>query len=117
MRALFDVLKGEPDGLAAKDAIQATRTKITLLPEEEGVFAGSGVEKFPRLLRFSTINVVKAGWMVKNDGTWTVTDAGMKAYNDYSDPEAFYKQARSSTSRGRRPQLPKSMTRTRPRMT
>jgi restriction system protein len=94
LRALFGVLKGQPEGLPAKDAIAATRDEITLTPEEEGAFEESGVEKFPPLVRFATIPVVKAGWMLKQDGTWIVTDAGLAALNDYADPGAFYKAAR-----------------------
>ena len=94
LRALFGVLKAQPEGLAAKDAIAATREKVTLTPEEEGTFDESGVEKFAPLVRFATIPVVKAGWMGKQDGTWIVTEAGLKALDDHLEPEVFYKEAR-----------------------
>ena len=94
IQALFLVLKEQPDGLAAKDAIAAVQKKIELDPSETGVFEHTGQEKFPRLIRFATIPPVKAGWMAKQDGTWTVTEEGLKALDDHTDPAAFFKQAR-----------------------
>jgi restriction system protein len=93
MRALFEALKGAPDGMAAKDAIASVRSTVRLTPEEEGVFAQSGLEKFPKILRFSTIAVTKAGWMQKQDGVWTITDDGLTALAQYQEPEDFWKQA------------------------
>ena len=60
--------------MAAKDAIVAVETSIELDPSEKGAFEQPGQEKFPRLIRFATIPPTKAGWMIKQDGTWTVTD-------------------------------------------
>jgi restriction system protein len=94
IQALFEELKAAPDGLAAKDATAGVREKVTLTPEEEGAFAQSGAEKFPKILRFATITVTKAGWMQKQDGVWTVTEVGVKALDQYPEPEAFWKHAR-----------------------
>jgi restriction system protein len=93
MRALFEALKNNPDGMPAKDAIAAVRAGVDLAPEEEGVFPQSGTERFPKIVRFSTITVEKAGWMQKKDGVWTVTPAGVSALGQYADPESFWKQA------------------------
>lgn len=94
MRALFEILKLAPDGLQAKDAIAAVKQKVELAPEEQGAFVESGLEKFPHLLRFSTITVVKAGWLLKEDGTWSLTSEGEEALAKYTSPEEFWKQAR-----------------------
>jgi restriction system protein len=94
IQTLFLVVKEQPDGLAAKDAIAAVRERVDLDPSEIGAFDHTGQEKFPRLIRFATIPPVKAGWMVKQDGTWTVTDEGLKALDEHTDPATFYKQAR-----------------------
>ena len=95
IRALFEELRDAPDGMSAKDAIEAVRSRITLAPEEEGAFEQSGVEKLPSIVRFSTITVTKAGWMTKNAGTWAVTDEGLKALADYSSPAEFWKHAKA----------------------
>jgi restriction system protein len=95
IRGLFEELRDAPDGLAAKDAIEAVRQKVPLAPEEEGVFESSGDERFPKILRFSTITVTKAGWMQKQDGVWTITPAGVEALEKYAEPEVFWGQARA----------------------
>jgi restriction system protein len=92
--ALFKVLGNEPEGLQAKDAIQAVRNAVELAPEEEGTFEQSGLEKFPHLLRFSTIPAVKAGWLKKDDGVWSLSEDGKSALASYPDPATFYKEAR-----------------------
>lgn len=93
LQALFAVLSDHPDGCKAKDAIAATRDRIVLTESEKGDFEQSGAEKFPPLVRFATIPTVKAGWMKKEDGVWTVTPSGLAALDVAESPEAFYKTA------------------------
>jgi restriction system protein len=93
MRTLVELLGAAPDGMAAKDAILAVKAKIDLAPEEQGAFEQSGAEKFPKLLRFATIPVARAGWMQKDDGVWTATAEGLAALTSSPEPEAFWKQA------------------------
>jgi restriction system protein len=95
LRALFEVLKEHPDGIAAKEALIAVEARVEPTPAETGVYADSGVPKLPRLIRFATIPAVKSGWMAKQDGIWTVTDDGLQAFAAYPDPEQFYKHARA----------------------
>jgi 5-methylcytosine-specific restriction protein B len=52
-----------------------------------------GVRRFPKIVRFDTISLVKAGWLVKDDGTWTLTPDGRQAYMDFPDPIEFYLRA------------------------
>jgi restriction system protein len=44
-------------------------------------------------VRFSTIDLVKAGWLLKENGRWSVSPEGLAAYQTFTDPEAFYKAA------------------------
>ncbi len=48
------------------------------------------MRKFETIVRFATVDLVKAGWMLKGKGHWTITDAGVKALEEYPSPEAFY---------------------------
>ena len=80
----------EPDGLQAKDAIarveatmELTRVRAIDVPEQPGLV------RFPKLLRFSTINAVKAGWLRKKGGIWTLTEDGRAALEAFPDPEAL----------------------------
>jgi restriction system protein len=47
------------------------------------------------IVRFATVDCVKAGWLLKQKGRWTITEQGKKAFADPAllDPEAFYRQA------------------------
>ena len=53
----------------------------------------SGGRRFNKIVRFATVDCVKAGWLVKDKGIWTITDEGRKAYAEMTDPEVFYRKA------------------------
>jgi len=80
------------DGLTAKEALQKLADRTTMTPHEAGMY-DSGGRRFEKIVRFSTVDCVKAGWMVKEEGIWTITEEGRKAYNTFKDPEEFYKRA------------------------
>lgn len=92
MRALFTILLAEPEGLAARTALERLRSKMTLSPYEAGDYE-SGGNRFEKIVRFATVDCVKAGWLLKSDGIWSVTETGTQAYQSLPDPEAFYRQA------------------------
>jgi restriction system protein len=92
VQALFKILEQEEDGLQAKEAVTRTEGALTLTDFERDTFPNNpDVVRFPKILRFSTINVVKAGWLLKKSGTWTITDDGRAALAKYPDPEAFFR--------------------------
>lgn len=88
LRALFEVMVIHPDGIQAKDAISATADRLELTEHESGFYPG-GARRFDKLLRFQTINAVRAGWMIKDKGTWTLTDDGRDALAEHQEPEKF----------------------------
>ncbi len=92
VRLLFAILLEKPDGMQAGDAVAAVRKCVKLTEYEAGEYP-SGGQRFEKILRFATVDTVKAGWLEKRKGLWIVTDAGRKAYKDLSDPETFYKKA------------------------
>lgn len=93
LRKLFDVLKEAPEGLQARDALKTLESRVTLSPYESGNYESTGERRFEKIVRFATVDCVKAGWMLKHKGTWTLTPTGLAAYGTYSDPEMFYKEA------------------------
>jgi restriction system protein len=93
LRAVFAVLAEHPDGIRAKNALAAAEKRITLTDYEAGAFESTGVRRYEKLVRFQTVNAVKAGWMVKDKGTWTATEQGLAAFKKYSDPETFMAEA------------------------
>ena len=44
-------------------------------------------------MRFSTIGPIKAGWLVKSKGSWTLTPEGTAAYQQFSDPAEFMRES------------------------
>jgi restriction system protein len=92
LRALFELLMPVPEGMQAREALAALENRLTLSEYEKGEYA-SGGKRFDKIVRFATVDLVKAGWLYKEKGRWTVTDEGVKAYHQFSDPEAFYKEA------------------------
>lgn len=92
VQKLFEILSKEPEGLQAKTAIERLRSRLTLTPYEAGDY-DSGGNRFERILRFATVDLVKAEWMIKEKGRWTITDAGKKALGQYSDTDELYRKA------------------------
>lgn len=93
VQALFDILHEHgTDGMPAGEAIQATAARVGLTEHEAGHY-NDGSRRFDKILRFSTISPVKAGWLVKDAGQWFLTDEGWQARKKYADPFDFTKRA------------------------
>jgi restriction system protein len=92
LRKLFEILMARPEGMRAKDALAELARSVRLTPHEEGQYA-RGQRRFEKIVRFATVDTVKAGWFQKSKGTWTVTDEGRNAYKKYTSPTEFYKEA------------------------
>lgn len=105
IRQLFVILADAPEGLPAKEALSRLEESLSLTDYEKG-FMSSGPQRFEKTVRFSTIAPVKAGWMAKNKGIWTITEEGRKALVDHQDPAAFRRAASAlyaEWNRGRNP--------------
>lgn len=57
-------------------------------------YPDTDVRRFEKTTRFQTINAVKAGWMLKEKGIWSITDEGLAAYKRHASAEPFYDEAR-----------------------
>ena len=93
LRILFSVLSENPEGLPASQCVERVAASITMTPYEAGIYESSGSRRFDNILRFATVDCVKAGWLLKHKGIWAITDAGKEAYKAFSDPEVFNRQA------------------------
>ncbi len=92
LRKLFEILMPHPEGMQARDALAALGAAVQLSDYERGTYE-SGGSRFEKIVRFATVDLVKAGWLHKAKGRWTITEAGKEASASYPDPEAFYKRA------------------------
>lgn len=93
VQALFDVLhECGTEGMQAGEAIQEVAKRVPPTDYEEGHYP-DGSRRFDKILRFSTITTVKAGWLVKDSGRWYVTEEGWQARKKHKDPLEFTKRA------------------------
>lgn len=95
LRGVFAALLNSPDGCPAGETIRAVEELVPPTPFEDANYPKSPtVRRYEKIVRFSTITAVKAGWLVKEKGIWHLTDEGRSAYEEFSDPEAFAREAR-----------------------
>lgn len=94
LRVAFQALWDKPEGMQAKNVLDYISDNIHLTDYERGTYPSSPTTtRFEKIVRFATIDLVKAGWLVKSKGRWYLTEEGQNAYNRYTDPERFYKEA------------------------
>jgi restriction system protein len=86
------VLIEHPDGYPARASLDTVAARIQLTEHEAGEYEKGG-RRFDKILRFATVDSVKAGWMTKTKGTWAITDAGKDALKIFPKPEEFYREA------------------------
>lgn len=95
VRGVFAILKPAPEGLQAAEVLRQLALAVPPTPFESSHYESSpNVRRYEKIVRFSTIGTVKAGWLIKEKGQWSLTDDGRKAYEQFSDPEAFFLEAR-----------------------
>jgi len=94
VRGVFEVLIPHAEGLPAKAVLKAAESVVPPTEFEKQDYPGSpGVRRFEKMVRFATIAPVKAGWLIKNKGLWTITDEGRAAYKRYPDPYQLTREA------------------------
>ena len=93
LQKLLFLLKQYPEGLAASDALKRLAEAVTLTQYEEGVYEGRG-RRFETIVRFATVDFSGAGWLIKNDGHWTISSEGIQALKDFPDAGELRKKAR-----------------------
>ena len=93
-RGVFKILLDHPEGLPAKELLDSLAKVVPPTDFEKSDYPNRpGVRRFEKIVRFSTIGPVKAGWLIKSKGRWTLTGEGKNAYERISDPEKFEREA------------------------
>src|SRR5436305_15052581 len=92
LRGLFKILLDHPEGLQARDALRELAAKVPPTEHEKGIYKTGG-RRYDFVVRFGTVDCVKAGWMVKSKGRWLVTDEGKRAWETYKEPDEFCRRA------------------------
>lgn len=91
VQALFRILEKQPEGMKAKEALAALAESVTLSEYEAGSYESG--RRFEKMVRWATVDTVRAGWLIKESGIWTLTEEGAKALKQYKDPLEFHKKA------------------------
>jgi restriction system protein len=93
-RGIFSVLTNTPEGLPASQVLSLLQAEVPPTEFEQTYYEKSpNVRRYEKIARFATIGPVKAGWLVKDKGHWSLTDQGRAAYGEFSEPEAFQREA------------------------
>jgi restriction system protein len=94
VRGVFAALLNQPEGLPAAEVLKTVEAKVPPTPFEQSFYPKSpNVRRYEKIVRFGTIPAVKAGWLVKSKGQWSLTDEGRTAFSTFTDPEAFQREA------------------------
>ena len=92
LQKLFQLLQEHPNGLRARDAVAQVSSRLMLTEYEQGSYVSGGI-RFDKIMRFATVDTVRAGWLIKDSGIWTITEAGIAALSKWPNPKDFYSEA------------------------
>src|ERR1700752_734165 len=94
VRGVFQLLLTQQDGLPAKDILRKIEQVVPPNVFEESDYPNRpGVRRYERIIRFSTMPAVKAGWLIKDRGQWILTEEGRRAFEKFTDPEQFLRES------------------------
>jgi restriction system protein len=94
VQGVLRILKDRPEGMRARDVIAQLEklvppTDFERIPYESRPDA----RRYDQISRFATITPVKAGWLVKSKGRWTITEPGIAALSNFPDPERLIRES------------------------
>ena len=92
-RNVLIILSNHPEGLHWKDLFEELEKVMPANAFENEAYESTGTRRRPYIVRFSSISLTKAGWLVKDKGIWSITEDGKKALAEYKTPEEIQKQA------------------------
>jgi restriction system protein len=94
VRGVFQILSHQVEAVPAKEVLRRLEALVPPTEFEASTYPNRPtVRRYEKIVRFSTIGAVKAGWLIKNKGAWSLSDPGRAAFGKFKDPEAFYREA------------------------
>lgn len=94
VRGVFELLSHEPEGLPVREIMGQLQNRVPPTEFEKRDYPKRpGTRRYEKIVRFSTIAAVKAGWLTKTKGVWTLTDEGRRALEKFKDPQEFYRES------------------------
>jgi hypothetical protein len=93
-RGALAILAESEGGLRLSDILKRLEREVPPTPDEAVDWPRyPGQRRYEKYVRFSTIDSVKAGWLIKRRGIWEITEDGRRALDQYPDPHAFQREA------------------------
>ena len=93
-RGIFRILLDHLDGVHVRtiferlpDIVPPTEFELTTYPNRPND------RRYEKIARFATVGPSKAGWLIKEKGTWSLTDEGKAAFHRFPDPEMFARES------------------------
>lgn len=93
-RLVLEILNQNPGGLYWKDLFAELEIRLPATDFENGNYESNGQRRRNYIVRWGTISLVKAGWLIKDNGFWTITDSGKQALIDFPTADQIYNQAK-----------------------
>jgi restriction system protein len=81
LKFTLELLKNHPDGLRPQDIFREIQAKVPLDSFDIEPMKGSGLPRWRASLHFFSVAASKAGYLIKSDGWWRITEEGQKAAN------------------------------------
>src|ERR1700730_17917876 len=95
VRGVFAILKDHPEGVAAHEVLRQLEKQVPPTAFEQTMYPKSpNVRRYEKIVRFSTISSVKAGWLVQDKGVWSLTEEVLTALAGFPDPAEFDVESR-----------------------
>jgi restriction system protein len=92
-RNVLEILKESAEGLHWKDIFDELDKRMPANDFENSVYESNGQRRRPYIVRFATIALVKAGWLEKDKGFWSITDEGKQALDKFPTADSIQAQA------------------------
>jgi restriction system protein len=93
LRVIFQVLWPKPDGLPAREILDAIPARIQLSEAETSLSQVTSSPQYENIARAATNTLVEVGWFIKNKERWCLSDGGMAACRNIKNVEEVYKAA------------------------
>jgi restriction system protein len=85
LKFTLELLKGHPGGLRPRDIFREIEAKEPLDSFDKEPMKGSGLPRWRAALHFSSVAASKAGYLIKTDSGWVITDEGRKVTTASAD--------------------------------
>lgn len=93
LRVIFQVLWLKPDGLPAREVLDAIPARMALTEEESGLIPSTSTPQYEKTAREATNMLVEVGWFIKDRNRWTFSNEGRAACKNIKNVDEIYKTA------------------------